>query len=94
MVITWSKNRAWCEQDGTLSIRAPFGRPQKWPKEGSFLRPKTSPIELRVEVHHCEAKMVFLNSQFDRSCLGALWQPSEMDPKRGFSEAIISLVVY
>ena len=42
---------------------------------------KTAPIELRVEVHHREAKMVYLNSQFDRSCLGALWQASEMAPE-------------
>eukprot|EP00757_Euglenozoa_sp_SAG-D1_P025883 gene25883-biopygen11206 len=32
-------------------------------------------IELRVEAHHLrEAKMVYLKSQFDRSCLGVLWQ--------------------
>eukprot|EP00757_Euglenozoa_sp_SAG-D1_P020455 gene20455-biopygen6737 len=47
----------------------------------SFLRPATEhpSVELRVEVHHLrEAKMVYVNSQFDPSCLGALWQTVEM----------------
>eukprot|EP00757_Euglenozoa_sp_SAG-D1_P014394 gene14394-biopygen3925 len=38
---------------------------------------KTTPIELRVEIHHLRfAKMVHLYSQFDRSCLGTLWLAS------------------
>eukprot|EP00757_Euglenozoa_sp_SAG-D1_P027200 gene27200-biopygen7304 len=43
---------------------------------GPFLR---APRQLRSSF----AKMMHLNSQLDRSCLGALWQASEMVPERG-----------
>eukprot|EP00757_Euglenozoa_sp_SAG-D1_P010458 gene10459-biopygen2991 len=66
---------SWEWMDGNacllvLSDRPPF-------QEGPFRMPdrgtKIVLIELRVEVHHlCEAKMVYLKSQFDRSCLGAI----------------------
>eukprot|EP00757_Euglenozoa_sp_SAG-D1_P025896 gene25896-biopygen11452 len=53
------------------SERFIFGRPQKWPRGfvGQPESTKTALIELRVEEHHLrEAKMMYLNSQFDQSC--------------------------